>query len=206
MGFPALSSSATTNASRNLSASRFLPGARVVFYISYEINGLAGALAKSEGYRAQLIARAVENNIWVVQSNGVGPLQATGGASLGYSRIVAPTGKVGRRSARHAGLQHRLGTPPPATPRGSTPSKACRSGPLPSGGRGAVDQLRPQRPASAPAPIADKPSSQVRLALMKAMPLKWDLDANFKVFLEQLDAASSAGAQLFVTPECWLDG
>ena len=71
-----------------------LSGARICFYISYEINSLEGALRKAEGYRAQLIARAVENGIWLVQSNGVGPLEDSNKKSLGHSRIINPGGQV----------------------------------------------------------------------------------------------------------------
>lgn len=71
-----------------------LAGAQICFYLSYEINGAENAARKREGYRAQLIARAVENGIWVVQSNGVGPLRGDGPRSLGNSRIVAPDGTV----------------------------------------------------------------------------------------------------------------
>lgn len=71
-----------------------LSGARVCFYISYEVNALPSALRKAEGYRSQLIARAVENGIWVCQANGVGPLDETGAQSLGHSRIVSPDGVV----------------------------------------------------------------------------------------------------------------
>jgi predicted amidohydrolase len=46
----------------------------------------------------------------------------------------------------------------------------------------------------------------MRLALMKAVPRKWDLEANLKQFEELLDEADARGAELFVTPECWLDG
>ena len=46
----------------------------------------------------------------------------------------------------------------------------------------------------------------VRLALMMGVPVKWDMEANFKTFLHMLDDASDARAELFVTPECWLDG
>ncbi len=53
---------------------------------------------------------------------------------------------------------------------------------------------------------AEEPAMTVRLALMKAVPEKWNLDANFKVFLKSLEAASERHAQVFITPECWLDG
>ncbi|HNT87573.1 MAG TPA: carbon-nitrogen hydrolase family protein, partial [Candidatus Hydrogenedentes bacterium] len=46
----------------------------------------------------------------------------------------------------------------------------------------------------------------VRVALMRGVPRKWDLDANFAVFLKLLDKAAAQGAELFITPECWLDG
>ena len=47
-------------------------------------------------------------------------------------------------------------------------------------------------------------SDQVRLALMQAVPEKWNLDKNFNTFLHYLDEARNA--HIFVTPECWLDG
>jgi len=56
--------------------------------------------------------------------------------------------------------------------------------------------------ADAPAPIR----TTIRLALMKGVPAKWDIEANFTTFLRLLEDASAAHAGLFVTPECWLDG
>ncbi len=44
----------------------------------------------------------------------------------------------------------------------------------------------------------------VRLALMQTVPEKWNLDKNFETFLRLLDEAG--GADIFITPECWLDG
>ena len=46
----------------------------------------------------------------------------------------------------------------------------------------------------------------VRLALMMGVPVKWDTETNFKTFVRILDDAGDARAELFVTPECWLDG
>ena len=46
----------------------------------------------------------------------------------------------------------------------------------------------------------------VRLALLHGVPEKWNLDSNFAIFLKQLDIASAQGAEIIVTPECWLDG
>ena len=61
--------------------------------------------------------------------------------------------------------------------------------------------VQPALPAnSAPSP------TKMRLALMKAVPEKWDLDANFNVFLRLIEEATAGRADLFVTPECWLDG
>jgi len=46
----------------------------------------------------------------------------------------------------------------------------------------------------------------VRIAQMRAVPEKWSLEANFKVFLELLDEADKHQPDFFVTPEGWLDG
>jgi predicted amidohydrolase len=67
-----------------------LAGARVVFYISHE-----AALVKESKmgpYRAQVQARAVENNVFVVHANAPADDIRTG--SHGQSRIVAPDGNV----------------------------------------------------------------------------------------------------------------
>jgi N-carbamoylputrescine amidase len=41
---------------------------------------------------------------------------------------------------------------------------------------------------------------------MQSVPGKWDLKQNFAVFLEMLEIASKNNADIFITPECWLDG
>ncbi len=46
----------------------------------------------------------------------------------------------------------------------------------------------------------------VRLALMRGVPEKWNLDANFSVFLKCAEQAAAQKAEIFITPECWLDG
>lgn len=48
--------------------------------------------------------------------------------------------------------------------------------------------------------------TSMRLAVMRGTPEKWALDANFAIFLKMIEKASNAKAELFVTPECWLDG
>lgn len=49
-------------------------------------------------------------------------------------------------------------------------------------------------------------STTVRLALLRAVPTKWDLDANFQAFQAGVDLAAQQKAELLITPECWLDG
>ncbi len=50
------------------------------------------------------------------------------------------------------------------------------------------------------------PEQPVRIALMHGVPVKWDVKANFEVFLSCLEQASAERADIFITPECWLDG
>jgi len=46
----------------------------------------------------------------------------------------------------------------------------------------------------------------VRVGLIKAVPLKWDVEANWRVFEELTRTGAERGAQLIITPECFLDG
>jgi N-carbamoylputrescine amidase len=46
----------------------------------------------------------------------------------------------------------------------------------------------------------------LRLGLFTAMPVKWDLEANWRTFEKTLAAHAADGIQLVVTPECFLDG
>ncbi|HOD50145.1 MAG TPA: carbon-nitrogen hydrolase family protein [Candidatus Hydrogenedentes bacterium] len=50
------------------------------------------------------------------------------------------------------------------------------------------------------------PRTSVRLGLLRAVPEKWNLDKNFGAFLELLDATRGENVDIFITPECWLDG
>jgi len=50
------------------------------------------------------------------------------------------------------------------------------------------------------------PKSQVRLALLRATPKKWELEENFQVFLRAVELAAEKDADILITPECWLDG
>ncbi|MGE3820756.1 MAG: carbon-nitrogen hydrolase family protein [Isosphaeraceae bacterium] len=67
-----------------------LAGARVVFYLSHE----SGVRQESKigPYRAQIQARAVENQVWIVHANAPANLDTTG--SHGQSRIIAPDGNL----------------------------------------------------------------------------------------------------------------
>lgn len=67
-----------------------LAGAKVIFYISHE-SGLRQE-HKLNPYRAQIQARAVENNVYVVQANAPANPDASG--SHGQSRIIAPDGNI----------------------------------------------------------------------------------------------------------------
>ena len=51
-----------------------------------------------------------------------------------------------------------------------------------------------------------RPAGTVRLAMLRAVPVKWDLAANFAVFEKGVQLAAQAKADILVTPECWLDG
>lgn len=178
-----------------------IAGARVCFYISYEINSRRNAERKADGYRAQLVARAVENGIWVVQSNGVGPLGESRSVSLGQSRIVAPDGEVVEQAPalQEAVLSHTLRI-----------EAASRKNALET----LENPLLRQWYLSAQALIRPYPKrteakaerDQVRIALMRGVPEKWNLDKNFETFLHCVEQAGDAKASIFITPECWLDG
>ena len=68
-----------------------IAGARVVFYISCE-SGLKEE-HKIAPYRAQVMARAVENGVYLVHSNAPADKEGKGG-SHGQSRIVKPDGNL----------------------------------------------------------------------------------------------------------------
>jgi beta-ureidopropionase len=46
----------------------------------------------------------------------------------------------------------------------------------------------------------------VSIAQMRGVPVKWDIDANLATFVEQANAAGKKHPDIFITPECWLDG
>ena len=72
-----------------------IQGARIVYYISHE-SGLRQE-SKVAPYRAQLMARAVENGVFIVSSNApASPKDLSG--SHGQSRIVNPDGNVAQEA------------------------------------------------------------------------------------------------------------
>lgn len=68
-----------------------IKGSRLVFYMSSE-SGMEKE-SKIVPYRAQVVARAVENNVYIVQANTPQSLSPLEG-SHGQSRIVAPDGTI----------------------------------------------------------------------------------------------------------------
>ncbi len=74
-----------------------MKGARLVFYISWE-SGIR-AESKMDPYRAQVQARAVENNVYIVHANAPQRLQPQMEGSHGQSRIVDPGGNLMREAS-----------------------------------------------------------------------------------------------------------
>ena len=68
-----------------------IKGARLVFYLSCESD--IRKEDKIESYRAQVVARAMENNVYIVQANTPQKINPPEG-SHGQSRIVGPNGKL----------------------------------------------------------------------------------------------------------------
>lgn len=68
-----------------------LAGARIVYYISHE-SGMKNE-EKLPGYRAQMMARAVENQMFAVAANAPGNIADNSG-SHGHSRIIKDDGNI----------------------------------------------------------------------------------------------------------------
>ncbi len=47
---------------------------------------------------------------------------------------------------------------------------------------------------------------KITIGMLKAMPAKWDLAGNWKIFEEQVERHKGDGIDVFITPECFLDG
>jgi predicted amidohydrolase len=54
--------------------------------------------------------------------------------------------------------------------------------------------------------ISSGEEDHIRLALLRGVPEKWDLESNFEIFKQAVLKAAASEADLLITPECWLDG
>jgi predicted amidohydrolase len=54
--------------------------------------------------------------------------------------------------------------------------------------------------------VALQGADKIRLGLFTAMPVKWDLEANWRKFAETVEMHAREKPDLIVTPECFLDG
>lgn len=57
-------------------------------------------------------------------------------------------------------------------------------------------------------PASDErpPTDTVRIGMMSGVPEKWNVEKNFETFLALVAEADAQKADVFITPECWLDG
>ena len=51
-----------------------------------------------------------------------------------------------------------------------------------------------------------KAKQTVTIGMLKAMPAKWDVERNWAIFQEQFRRHEGDGIDVFITPECFLDG
>lgn len=184
-----------------------MKGAQVCFYISYEINSLAGAVKKIENYRAQLIARAAENRIYMIQSNGIGgiPGKPDSGVVLGHSRFVDPDGivieealpLVERMMVREIDLSKADGRLAERSLSIEPLRKFWETGLAHFDSKAGNEWIEP-----ATGPFRDR----LRVGQLRGVPPKWDLEGNFQTFLDILPEASERKVDILITPECWLDG
>ena len=54
--------------------------------------------------------------------------------------------------------------------------------------------------------IPQKKRTKVTVGMLKAMPAKWDVDGNWDIFREQFVRHQGDDIDVFITPECFLDG
>ena len=47
---------------------------------------------------------------------------------------------------------------------------------------------------------------KVRIGMMVAMPKKWDVEGNWSTFETLVHRHAEDGVDIFITPECFLDG
>ncbi len=181
-----------------------MKGARVCFYISYEINSIKGAVRKIENYRSQLVARAAENRAFMIQCNGIGsiPGKEDRGIVLGHSRFIDPSGKilVEADPLEETMIVHEI-DPSEADGRYAINSRNIE--PLrrfwESGLAALEDGLE--------SPVESEPeTTKLRIGQLRGIPPKWEVEKNFQTFLDILPEASEKNVDVLITPECWLDG
>lgn len=180
-----------------------IKGAQVCFYISYEINSLSSAVNKIDNYRAQLIARAAENGIFVIQANGIGSPPGHDGVVLGHSRMVGPDGIVITEAPGMREVLQVETIDPSRASRGNA-KKSLNIGPLQDWWVAGLNKM--EEPAAEAEPPAGGWETKVRVAQMQTVPEKWNLEKNFVTFLKYADEAGAENADIFITPEGWLDG
>lgn len=182
-----------------------MAGARICLYLSYEINPKKNSFQKKDGYRAQSMARAVENNIWYIQANGVGPFEGDL-VSLGNSIIVDGNGNIiANAPEMEPAILYSDIAVDMTKPQYSTAHRGKTGTFLGDWNKAALEQLYAQKMGdefSKNPKAAD--NSVIRLALMQDVPEKWNVEKNFNTFLKLLDETKDS--DFFITPECWLDG
>ncbi len=180
-----------------------LAGARLCFCIGDETDAGSATAEDEEGFRAQLVARASENSVWVVQTGEAGPLPPSGTSSRGCSRTIAPSGRVMQEAPQGEEAMLLCDVRPAEASRRNA-MKSLDATPLAGWWLHAVAALkRPSAPAAQSAPAR---RDRLRLALLQDVPEKWNLAMNHETLLRRVDEAAVQNADLFVTPECWLDG
>ncbi len=184
-----------------------LAGARICFSPAFEVNSLQGCLRKVYSYRCQVVARAVENTIWFVESNAYGPCGKDPRIlSLGDSCIIDPGGNV---VAQAQPLKDWLGVYDLDIRRATRANavRSLRDSALAPWWRLAVARLEARCAVELQTPRKALRGKKLRIGMMHGgIPKKWDLKANFAVFEKLVEEAAGRKVQLFVTPECWLDG
>ena len=52
----------------------------------------------------------------------------------------------------------------------------------------------------------DQANQKLTVGMLKTVPVKWDLEKNWTTFEEQFKRHQNDNINVFVTPECFLDG
>lgn len=177
-----------------------LAGAKVIFYLSHE-SGLRNE-NKINPYRAQIQARAVENNVFVVHANA--PANEDTSGSHGHSRVIAPDGNI-LREASVFGEDVLIEMLDLKKATRANAENSVKRGPLGDWWKAGLRRVRVIEDDAAPATDTSTPAS-VRVA---GVVLKWirgDKEANFRRAEPMIREAAANGAKIVCTTECFLDG